>query len=198
MNCLRRGVVLALRWHPRFAFVLRVSPLCGAASRTKCKTSLRICCSGHKCEHPGSEECGAIFAMKVEHKSAREIARALGRSPATISRELRRNAWKQDHERGPMGRPAIAGGYDANAGCRAARPVFSRAIAFISSMVWRLFMYAHWGHHRPALTLPGAASHSWSCSQRQRNDRAAPSRVFDRQSPPRSAAITRISSSATD
>ena len=77
---------------------------------------------GQKYEHLGAEERGAIFAMKQENRSTREIARVLRRSPATISRELRRNGWKPDHERGPMGRPAIAGGYNAaNAGRRAAR-----------------------------------------------------------------------------
>ncbi|MCG5077772.1 helix-turn-helix domain-containing protein, partial [Paraburkholderia sp. RG36] len=63
-----------------------------------------------------------IFAMKLENRSTREIARALRRSPSTISRELRRNGWKPAHERGVMGRPAIAGGYDAvRAGRRAGR-----------------------------------------------------------------------------
>ena len=77
---------------------------------------------GQKYEHLSSEERGAIFAMKLEDKSTRAIARALRRSPGTISRELRRNSWKPDHERGPMGRPAIAGGYNAaSAGRRAAR-----------------------------------------------------------------------------
>lgn len=77
---------------------------------------------GQKYEHLGAEERGVIFAMKLENRSTREIARALRRSPGTISRELRRNGWKPDHERGPMGRPPIAGGYNAaRAGQRAAR-----------------------------------------------------------------------------
>jgi hypothetical protein len=37
----RRGaaglVVLAVRWHPRFAFVLQASPLCGAAPTFLCR-----------------------------------------------------------------------------------------------------------------------------------------------------------------
>lgn len=44
------------------------------------------------------------------------------RAPSTVSRERRRNGWKRGAERGPIGRPAIAGGYDARrAGRRAGR-----------------------------------------------------------------------------
>ena len=69
-----------------------------------------------------AEERGVIFAMKFEDKSTREIARALVRSPSTISRELKRNDWKPAHERSTMGRPAIAGGYNPRrAGLRAGR-----------------------------------------------------------------------------
>lgn len=77
---------------------------------------------GQRYEHLGAEERGVIFAMKLENRRTREIARALRRSPSTISRELRRNGWKPDHERGVMGRPAIAGGYHAvRAGHRASK-----------------------------------------------------------------------------
>jgi transposase, IS30 family len=77
---------------------------------------------GQQYEQLGAEERGVIFAMKLENRSTREIARLLQRSPSTISRELRRNGWKADHERGTMGRPAIAGGYNAtNAGKRASK-----------------------------------------------------------------------------
>lgn len=62
------------------------------------------------------------MAMKVENASARAIARALGRSQSTITRELRRNGYKGPGECGTMGRPRIAGGYNATlAGQRARR-----------------------------------------------------------------------------
>ncbi|CAJ0784177.1 hypothetical protein R8510_05226 [Ralstonia chuxiongensis] len=77
---------------------------------------------GRSYEHLSAEERGAIFAMKLEERSTREIARALQRSPSTVSRELRRNGWKPEQERGPMGRPTIAGDYNAiRAGQRASR-----------------------------------------------------------------------------
>lgn len=73
-------------------------------------------------EQLSAEERGSIFAMKLANESARAIARALRRSPSTISRELKRNGWKSDEERGDRGRPAIAGAYCAiRAGRRAGR-----------------------------------------------------------------------------
>ncbi len=72
--------------------------------------------------HLSAEERGAIMAMKFQDCSVRGIARALGRCPSTISRELRRNGYKQESELGPMGRPRVAGGYNAvRAGVRARR-----------------------------------------------------------------------------
>lgn len=69
-----------------------------------------------------AEERGTIMAMKCAEKSAREIARCLGRSTSTITRELRRNDYKAAHEVGRAGRPRIAGGYDAHrAGVRSRR-----------------------------------------------------------------------------
>jgi len=77
---------------------------------------------GERYAHLGAEERGTIMAMTLEGRSARAIATTLERAPSTISRERRRNGWKRDSERGPLGRPAIAGGYDARrAGRRAAR-----------------------------------------------------------------------------
>ena len=68
-----------------------------------------------KCyEHLSGEERGAIMAMTLAGQSLRAIAEVLGRSASTISRERRRNGWKSATERGVMGRPAIAGGYDAS------------------------------------------------------------------------------------
>lgn len=77
---------------------------------------------GHRYEHLGAEERGTIMAMTLRGESVRAIGGALHRAPSTISRERRRNGWKRDAERGPIGRPAIAGGYDARrAGQRAMR-----------------------------------------------------------------------------
>lgn len=77
-----------------------------------------------------AEERGVIMAMKQDHASARSIAAVLDRSPSTVTRELRRNGYQCLQDVGPMGRPRIAGGYDAHrAGVRsrrvrrAARPV---------------------------------------------------------------------------
>lgn len=69
-----------------------------------------------------AEERGTIMAMKREDSSAREIAHCLGRAASTITRELRRNGYKTANEVGSMGRPRIAGGYDAHrAGVRSRR-----------------------------------------------------------------------------
>lgn len=69
-----------------------------------------------------AEERGVVMAMKEQSSSARAIARALGRSPSTITRELRRNGYQSEDEQCVMGRPRVAGGYDANrAGKRARR-----------------------------------------------------------------------------
>lgn len=73
-------------------------------------------------EHLSAEERGFIMAMKQQGESARAIAKALHRAPSTICRELRRNGYKPPYEIGPIGRPRVAGGYDAlRAGKRARR-----------------------------------------------------------------------------
>ncbi len=73
-------------------------------------------------EQLGAEERGVIMAMKLQGSSARTIARALLRAPSTITRELRRNGYRAEDEVGPMGRPRVAGGYNAaRAGVRARR-----------------------------------------------------------------------------
>lgn len=69
-----------------------------------------------------AEERGVVMAMKVQHCSARAIAAVLGRSPSTITRELRRNGYQSEEKQCVMGRPRVAGGYDAaRAGKRARR-----------------------------------------------------------------------------
>ena len=69
-----------------------------------------------------AEERGVVMAMKLQFCSMRSIASALGRAPSTVSRELRRNEWQSEAGQCVMGRPRIAGGYDAKrAGKRARR-----------------------------------------------------------------------------
>lgn len=72
--------------------------------------------------HLSAEDRGAIMAMKMQGHSTRCIARTLERAPSTISRELHRNGYLDEAGQPAMGRPRIAGGYDAaNAGKRARR-----------------------------------------------------------------------------
>lgn len=77
---------------------------------------------GTRYEHLGPEERGAIMAMVQGGHSGRSIAMALCRAQSTIARELRRNGYKPPAGCGPIGRPRIAGGYDATrANARARR-----------------------------------------------------------------------------
>lgn len=72
--------------------------------------------------HLSAEERGTIMAMKLQGASGRNIAQALNRSQSTIARELRRNGYLPAHECSRLGRPRVAGGYDATrAGARARR-----------------------------------------------------------------------------
>jgi IS30 family transposase len=72
--------------------------------------------------HLSAEERGVIMAMKVQGCSARHIAQVLERAPSTITRELARNGYKSQSQIGPIGRPRIAGGYNAlRAGIRSRR-----------------------------------------------------------------------------
>jgi IS30 family transposase len=71
-------------------------------------------------EQLSAEERGVIMAMKLQGCSARAIAAALERAPSTVSRELGRNGYMAAEQ--GMGRPRIAGGYNAaRAGVRARR-----------------------------------------------------------------------------
>ena len=73
-------------------------------------------------EQLSGEERGVIMAMKAEGRSARAIGGVLLRSPSTVTRELRRNGFQCDAEQSRMGRPRVAGGYNARlAGVRARR-----------------------------------------------------------------------------
>ena len=72
--------------------------------------------------HLSAEERGVIMGMKMQGMSARSIGKALSRAPSTITRELLRNDYLPKTESACMGRPRIAGGYDAHrAGKRARR-----------------------------------------------------------------------------
>jgi len=82
---------------------------------------------GNSYEQLSAEERGMIMAMKSQGSSTRAIAVALERSPSTIGRELGRNGYLSPAQRGPMGRPTIAGGYDAKRAGQRARVLRGRA-----------------------------------------------------------------------
>ena len=110
----------------RLRLIQASEPYAMVVSRLECNTphsclrAKNLMPSGY--HQLNAEERGTIMAMKCDEKSAREIARCLGRSASTITRELRRNDYKAAHEVGRMGRPRIAGGYDAHrAGVRSRR-----------------------------------------------------------------------------
>lgn len=70
--------------------------------------------------HLSPEERGTVMAMKVDGHSSRSIARTLGRSCSTVSRELFRNGHREPRVPSRMGRPPLS--YDATrAGLRARR-----------------------------------------------------------------------------
>lgn len=116
-----------------------------------------------------AEERGVIMGMKAEQASARSIARVLGRPTSTVTRELRRNGYKSTQETGPMGRPRIAGGYDAHrAGVRsrrvrrAARPLRK---LHVRSLLWaqvRRLLEQRWSPAQIAATLK--ARHPGQCA----------------------------------
>lgn len=70
-----------------------------------------------------AEERGVIMAMMHGGRSACVVGVVLEeRAPSTITRELRRNGWRPGIEQPWMGRPRVAGGYNAHrAGVRASR-----------------------------------------------------------------------------
>lgn len=76
---------------------------------------------GTRYEHLSAEERGTIMALIGQGQSMRRIAECLGRSTSTVCRELRRNGYRTAAERGPLGRPTLAGGYDASRAGRRAR-----------------------------------------------------------------------------
>ena len=74
---------------------------------------------GRHYNHLSAEERGAIMVGKARGESARQLARVLGRSPSTISRELARNGHREPSETPQLGRPTL--GYDASRAGRRAR-----------------------------------------------------------------------------
>lgn len=77
---------------------------------------------GSRYEQLSAEERGTVMALTSQGISMRGVALVLRRAPSTVSRELRRNGYRPAGARGSIGRPPIAGGYDARlAGCRARR-----------------------------------------------------------------------------
>jgi transposase, IS30 family len=75
---------------------------------------------GKHYEQLSAEERGSIMALHQQGSSMRAIAQRLDRAPSTISRELRRNGYRNLAAGVRMGRPPL--GYDATAaGQRAAR-----------------------------------------------------------------------------
>jgi IS30 family transposase len=63
-----------------------------ALSNLKCNTQTRIrCCDGKTNQQLQPEERLTIASMHLQGSSMRAMARMLGRSPATVSRELARN-----------------------------------------------------------------------------------------------------------
>lgn len=74
---------------------------------------------GKHYSHLSAEERGAIMVGKARGESARQLARLLGRSASTISRELARNGHREPTQAPRMGRPTL--GYDATRAGRRAR-----------------------------------------------------------------------------
>lgn len=64
-------------------------------------------------QHLDMAERAQIQFLLEQGASVRAIARALGRSPSTICRELERNGWRSPASPRRRGRPAVAGGYRA-------------------------------------------------------------------------------------
>ena len=115
---------------------------------------------GQRYAHLSAEERGTIMAMKLHSASGRSIAQALGRAQSSIARELRRNGYKPATACGLMGRPRIAGGYDATrAGVRARRlqrkPRTVRKLGPDTPLWYRVrrMLGRHWSPQQVAATL---------------------------------------------
>lgn len=63
--------------------------------------------------HLSAEERGAIMAMKQQDCRTRLTGRTLRRAPSTITRELRRDGWRSPSQDVRIGRPFVAGEYNA-------------------------------------------------------------------------------------
>jgi transposase, IS30 family len=90
------------------------------------------------------EERAIIQAQLTLGRKLAEIAANLNRRPSTIPRELKRNSWARPKEPPRPGRPAVAGGYWADAAQRRARacavkPRVERHLT-LGSDLWRHVM----------------------------------------------------------
>lgn len=115
---------------------------------------------GMNYSHLSAEERGAIMAMRCQGASGRQIAKVLGRSASTITRELRRNGERLLGGRKLMGRPRLRPGYDASrAGERACRlrhkPRRSRKLRYGTALWHRVqrFLQHRWSPQQVAAKL---------------------------------------------
>ena len=81
---------------------------------------------GKRYQQLSAEERGTIMAMRHQGCSLRSVAQVLRRAPSTVSRELRRNGWRDPAEP-VMGRPRKVIGYDAVQAGRRARHLRRKA-----------------------------------------------------------------------
>lgn len=86
-----------------------------ARSKTKCNIFGRKCCMGKIYKQLSIEERTMIQTQLEMGIKPAAIALGLNRSASTLSRELRRNGWARPKARRGPGRPAVAGGYRAEA-----------------------------------------------------------------------------------
>lgn len=115
-------------------------------------------------EHLSAEERGVIMAMRTQGSSVRAVARTLGRSPSTISRELSHNGTAAQ-TKPSLGRPRKVQGYDAAAAGARARRLRRKARRGRKldrrSALWgevRTYLERHWSPQQIAGTL-GCVSH---------------------------------------
>jgi IS30 family transposase len=84
-----------------------------ARSNSKCNIFLGKCCMKKNYTHLTLEERTMIQTQLSMGFKPAQIARELGRSASTLSRELKRNGWARPSVRRSPGRPLVAVGYRA-------------------------------------------------------------------------------------
>lgn len=120
---------------------------------------------GRMYEHLAAAERAVIMVMRAQGSSVRAVALALGRTPSTVSRELRRNGDGSASDKPLMGRPRKCGaGYDAaDADRRAERlrikPRRRRKLHRQSALWARVveYLYRKWSPEQIAGTLGGVS-----------------------------------------